>query len=68
MGVDAGQRRGDAPMSVARAADLMETLLLGIVALKADAPLTYDAAGGRVLEPAAANVWLRREPRAGWPG
>jgi predicted dehydrogenase len=48
------------------AAQLTEVMLLGIVALKAGHKIQYDAANMRVVNVAAANEYLRRQPRSGW--
>src|SRR5499427_1123798 len=48
------------------AAQLTEVMLLGIVALKAGRKIEYDAANMRVVNVAAANQYLRRQPRPGW--
>ena len=48
------------------AVPLNETMILGIVALKADQPLEYDGATGRVTNVAEANQYLSREYRKGW--
>ncbi len=48
------------------AAQLTETMLLGIVALKAGHKLQYDADNMRVVNLAAANEYLSRQPRPGW--
>jgi len=47
-------------------ARLNETMILGIVALKADQALEWDGAAGRVTNVPAANQYLTREYRAGW--
>ena len=48
------------------AAQLTEVMLLGIVALKGGRKIEYDAANMRVVNVAAANQYLRRQPRSGW--
>lgn len=48
------------------AAKLTEVMLLGIVSLRAGKKIAYDAANMRVTNDAAANEYLKREPRAGW--
>jgi len=48
------------------AVPLNETMILGIVALKADQPLEYDGAAGRVTNVADANQYLSRQYRKGW--
>jgi predicted dehydrogenase len=47
-------------------ARLNETMILGIVALKADRPIEYDGAAGKVTNEAAANQYLSRAYRPGW--
>jgi len=47
--------------------DLIETMLLGLVAYRAGAKLKYDGATGRVTNNAKANEYLSREYRKGWP-
>jgi hypothetical protein len=48
------------------AAKLTETMLLGIVALKAGKKLEYDGANMRVTNIPSANEFLARQPRAGF--
>jgi hypothetical protein len=48
------------------AVPLNETMILGIVALKADQPIEYDGASGRVTNVADANQYLGRQYRKGW--
>ena len=48
------------------AVPLNETMILGIVALKADAPLEYDSVAGSVTNIADANQYLTRQYRKGW--
>ena len=49
------------------AVPLNETMALGIVAMKAEQPITYDGAAGRITNVADANRFLRRESyRKGW--
>lgn len=47
-------------------ARLNETMILGIVALKADQPIEWNAATGRVTNVPEANQYLTREYRKGW--
>jgi predicted dehydrogenase len=47
-------------------ARLNEAMILGIVALKADQPIEWDAAAGRITNAPAANQYLTREYRKGW--
>ena len=49
------------------AGPLNETMNLGIVAMKAEQPITYDGAAGRITNAPDANRFLRRENyRKGW--
>jgi predicted dehydrogenase len=48
------------------AVPLNETMILGIVALKADQAIEYDGAAGRVTNVADANQYLTRQYRKGW--
>jgi predicted dehydrogenase len=48
------------------AGDMMEQMLLGLVAHRAGKKLTYDSATGRVTNMTEANDWLKREYRPGW--
>jgi predicted dehydrogenase len=48
------------------AARLTETMLLGIVALRAGKKIEYDSANMRVTNVAQANDYLQREYRQGW--
>jgi predicted dehydrogenase len=48
------------------AAQLTETMLLGIVAMQAEAPIEYDGATGRVTNIESANALLGRTYRQGW--
>jgi predicted dehydrogenase len=45
---------------------LNETMILGIVALKADQPIEYDGAAGRITNAPDANQYLSRQYRKGW--
>jgi predicted dehydrogenase len=47
-------------------ARLNETMILGIVALKADRAIEWDAAAGRVANAPDADQYLTREYRKGW--
>ena len=62
--------RGEAKASspIEYAAELTETMLLGLVALRAGAgkKVLYDGERGRVTNIADANQYLTREYRAGW--
>lgn len=48
------------------AVPLNETMILGIVALKAGTPIEYDGVSGRVTNNADANQYLGRTYRKGW--
>lgn len=60
--------RGEAKASspFVDAVPLNETMLLGVVALRAGRPISYDGAAGRVTNVPDANRFLQREYRAGW--
>ena len=60
--------RGEEAVSspFADAAPLNETMILGVVALRAGEPIEYDGAGGRITNVADANRYLDREYREGW--
>lgn len=45
---------------------MMEQMLLGLVAYKTGSKIEYDAASGTITNNAKANEYLRREYRAGW--
>jgi predicted dehydrogenase len=47
-------------------ARLNETMILGIVALKADKAIEWDAAAGQVTNMPEANAYLTRDYRKGW--
>jgi len=46
--------------------NMIEQLLLGLVAYRAGRKLEYDGRTGRVTNVPEANAFLRREPRSGW--
>jgi hypothetical protein len=48
------------------AVPLTETMLLGLVALRAEQPIRYDGASGRITNNEDANRFLTREYREGW--
>ncbi len=48
------------------AGQMIEQMLLGLVAYKAGTRIEYDAAAGRVTNNEKANEYLRREYREGW--
>jgi hypothetical protein len=59
--------RGDARASspFAEAAPLNETMLLGMVALRAGQPIEYDGAAGRITNMDGERL-MTRDYRAGW--
>lgn len=59
-----GEEIISSPFSVA--VPLNETMVLGIVAMRADQPIEYDGAAGRITNVADANRFLDREYRKGW--
>jgi hypothetical protein len=63
---DAAKGKGEASTPFDYAAKLTEVMLLGIVALRAGGKIHYDSANMRITNNAAANEFLRREPRRGW--
>jgi len=64
--VAAAQGKAEASCPFEYAALLTETMLLGVVALKAGKEIQYDGANMRVTNVAAANDFLKREYRTGW--
>jgi predicted dehydrogenase len=59
-----GKTEPSCPFSYA--ARLTETMLLGVVSLKAGGKIYYDAENMRITNNAKANDYLRRQPRNGW--
>jgi hypothetical protein len=59
-----GEEAISSPFEVS--APLTETKLLGIVALRADHPIEYDGAKGRITNAEGANALLDRPYRKGW--
>ncbi len=59
-----GQEAISSPFEVA--VPLNETMILGMVALRAGQPIEYDGQAGRVTNVADANRFLDREYRKGW--
>jgi hypothetical protein len=61
-----GKTQASSPFDYA--AKLTETMLLGVVALRAgqSTRILYDGAQMRITNNADANRWLTREYRAGW--
>jgi predicted dehydrogenase len=64
---EAAKGRTQASCPFEYAARLTEVMLLGVVSLRAGKKLVYDGAAMRVTNDVAANDYLRREPRPGWP-
>lgn len=60
--------RGEEAISspFATAVPLNETMLLGMVAMRADQPIEYDGDAGRITNIAEANQFLDRQYRPGW--
>ena len=60
--------RGEEAISCpfAYAVPLNETMILGIVAMRAEQPIDYDGAAGRITNADDANVFLDRDYRKGW--
>ncbi len=63
---NAAKGNGEASTPFEYAARLTETMLLGIVALRAGTKIHYDGAKMRVTNSAAANDFLTRRYRRGW--
>ncbi len=59
-----GEEAISSPFAVA--VPLNETMILGMVALRADQPIDYDGASGRITNVPDANRFLDREYRKGW--
>ncbi|WBY08018.1 hypothetical protein PIB19_00115 [Sphingomonas sp. 7/4-4] len=59
-----GEEAISSPFSVA--VPLNETMILGMVAMRADQPIEYDGVAGRITNVADANRFLDREYRKGW--
>jgi len=59
-----GEEKASCPFEYA--VPLNETMILGIVALRADQPIAYDGAAGRVTNAPDANQYLTRTYRKGW--
>jgi predicted dehydrogenase len=59
-----GEEAISSPFDVA--VPLNETMILGVVALRADQPIEYDGTAGRVTNIADANRFLDRDYRKGW--
>ncbi|MEZ5938320.1 MAG: Gfo/Idh/MocA family oxidoreductase [Hyphomonadaceae bacterium] len=59
-----GEEAASSPFE--QAAPLTETMILGVVAMRADKPIEYDGAGGRITNANEANAYLTRHYRDGW--
>ena len=64
--VEACKGQAEASSPFAYAARLTEVMLLGVVSLRADGRIEYDAENMRITNKPAANAFLRREYREGW--
>jgi hypothetical protein len=64
--VEAAMGKAEASSPFSYAARLTETMLLGVVSLRAGTKIYYDGANMKITNSAAANEFLRREPRPGW--
>jgi hypothetical protein len=64
--VDAIKTKSEACCSFEYASKLTETMLLGVVSLKAGKKIEYDSANMRVTNVPAANEFLSRQYRQGW--
>jgi hypothetical protein len=64
--VQAAKGNGETSSPFEYASRLTETMLLGIVALKAGTKIHYDGENMRVTNNAAANDFLKRKYREGW--
>jgi predicted dehydrogenase len=59
-----GEEKASCPFEYA--VPLNETMILGVVALRAEQPIEYDGAAGRITNAADANRFLSRTYRKGW--
>jgi predicted dehydrogenase len=59
-----GEEKASSPFEYA--VPLNETMILGVVALRADQAIEYDGAAGRVTNAPDANQYLSRTYRKGW--
>jgi len=64
--VEAAKGKTQASSPFEYAARLTETMLLGVVSLRAGTKIHYDAANMRITNSEKANDFLRREYRTGW--
>ncbi|MES1156603.1 MAG: Gfo/Idh/MocA family oxidoreductase [Alphaproteobacteria bacterium] len=59
-----GDAQSSSPFEIA--VPLNETMMLGMVALRAEQPIEYDGAAGRITNSDGANHFLDRDYRDGW--
>ena len=59
-----GEARASSPFG--EAVTLNETMLLGVVAMRAGQPIRYDGRAGRITDVTDANHYLDRQYREGW--
>jgi predicted dehydrogenase len=64
--VEAAKGKAQASCPFEYAARLTETMLLGVVALRAGKKIEYDGANMRITNVAQANDYLQRASRTGW--
>ncbi len=64
--VNAAKGKTEASCPFSYAAKLTETMLLGVVSLRAGKKLEYDSANMRITNVAQANDFLKRQYRTGW--
>ena len=64
--VDAIKNKTEPDCPFEYASKLTETMLLGVVSLKAGKKIEYDATSMRVTNVLAANDFLSRQYRTGW--
>jgi hypothetical protein len=64
--VNAAKGKTEASCPFEYAARLTETMLLGVVSLRAGKKLEYDGANMRITNVPQANDYLKREYRKGW--
>jgi hypothetical protein len=64
--VDAAKGKTESSCPFEYASKLTETMLLGVVSLRAGKKIVYDAANMRVTNVPEANQYLSRDSRTGW--
>ena len=64
--VEAAKGNAQASSPFSYAARLVEVMLLGVVSLRAQTKIYYDAENMRVTNSQYANQFLRRDYRSGW--